>query len=244
MRDRIKTMEILVLKQDLTFFFGLSNATLVPFAVPFPELCFEVDQLWQKGDRVLKDIKRDVSMDFSSKAIKEAFQWGPEGSFEYLKVDSLACYRDTRKATNTIKSWLQEEFQNFKGNAHINTLHSNFLSAMDLMILMLSKVLGKDDASKFRKEFFCFIVEIARGRKIRWSKVINDALTNQLSSITITRKFYLNSYLVYMLLKGKNGPTALGKVASIMKGNVSMWRCYPKWRIERRWNDFMMRNND
>jgi len=46
MRDKIKTMEIVMLKQDLTFFSRLSNAALIPFAVPFPELCFKVGQLW------------------------------------------------------------------------------------------------------------------------------------------------------------------------------------------------------
>lgn len=90
-----------------------------------------------------------------------------KGSFEYSEVDSLSCYRDTNKAANTIKSWLQEEFHNFKGNTLINASRSNFLLVVDLMILMLSRVLGKDDASKFRREFFGFIVEIARGRKTR-----------------------------------------------------------------------------
>lgn len=92
------------------------------------------------------------------------------------------------------------------------------------MVLMLSRVLGKDDASKFRKEFFGFIVEIARGRKIRWSKVISDAITNQLSSMGIAKMFYLNSYLVYMLLPGKYRPTTLGKTAWIEKGNIVVWK--------------------
>jgi len=61
-----------------------------------------------------------------------------------------------------------------------------------LMILMLSRILGKEDASKFRKEFFGFIVEIARGKKIKWSKVLSDNIANQLSSLGTTRKFYLN----------------------------------------------------
>ena len=103
-----------------------------------------------------------------------------------------------------------EEFQGIKGNALINAPHSSFIPAVDLLILMLSRVLGKEDATKFRKEFFGFIVEIARGRKIRWSKVISDALIDQLSTIGASKKFYLNSYLVYMLLKGKNRPAALG----------------------------------
>ena len=193
--------------------------------------------------RVLKDIKGDVIMNFSPEAIREAFQLVSEGPFEYTEADSLACYRDTKKAATTIKSWLLEEFQGIKGNALINAPRSNFIPAVDLLILMLSRVLGKEDATKFRKEFFGFIVEIARGRKIRWSKVINDALTEQLSTIGASRKFYLNSYLVYMLLKGKTRSSALGEVALVSKGNVSIWRCYPKWRIERRWNDFVMRND-
>jgi len=105
-------------------------------------------------------------MDFSPKAIKEAFQWVSEGSFEYTKADSLACYRDTKKAATTIKSWLLEEFQGIKGNTLINAPRSNFIPTVDLLILMLSRVLGKEDATKFKKEFFGFIVEIARGRKI------------------------------------------------------------------------------
>lgn len=92
MRDRIRTMEIVVLKQDLTFFSRLSNAALVPFATPFPELCFEIGQIWQKGDQVLKDIKGDIIMDFNPAAIKKAFQWRSEGSFEYSKADSFSCY--------------------------------------------------------------------------------------------------------------------------------------------------------
>lgn len=64
MRERIQTMEIVELKQDLTFS-GLSNAALIPFVAPFPELCFEIDQLWQKGDKILRDVKGDIITDFS-----------------------------------------------------------------------------------------------------------------------------------------------------------------------------------
>lgn len=110
MRDKIKTMDIMTLKKDLTFFSGLSNAALIPFVIPFLELCFEVGQLWQKGDQVLKDIKGDVIVDLNLEAIKEAFQWKFEGSFEYMKANSLACCQDTKKVATTIKSWLLEEF--------------------------------------------------------------------------------------------------------------------------------------
>lgn len=106
MRDRIHTMEIFVLKQDLTFLFELSNTTLIPFTTPLLELYFKIDQLWQKGDWLLKDIKGDIIIYFHPEVIKEAFQWRFEGSFKYSKVDSLACYQDTNKVAKTIKSWL------------------------------------------------------------------------------------------------------------------------------------------
>lgn len=85
-------MEIVYLKQDLVFFSGLSNAALIPFAAPFPELCFEISQLWQKGERVLRDVKGDIIMDFNPIAIKTTFQWASKGLFEYTEAESLSCY--------------------------------------------------------------------------------------------------------------------------------------------------------
>jgi len=58
-----------------------------------------------------------------------------------------------------------------------------------------------------------------------------------------TRKFYLNSYLVYMLLHDKHMPTTLGKTTWIQKGNYAVWKCYPKWKVERRWDSFTMKND-
>jgi len=55
-----------------------------------------------------------------------------------------------------------DEHCNLKGNPLINAPRPNFFPAFDLIILMLSRILGKEDASKFKKEFFGFITEIAR----------------------------------------------------------------------------------
>lgn len=83
-----------------------------------------------------------------------------------------------------------------KGNALINAQRTNFYPTMERVILMLSRLLGKEDANKFIKEFFGFIIEMGRGRKIKWSKVVSDTLAKQLSSMGTFRKFYMNSYLV------------------------------------------------
>lgn len=65
-----------------------------------------------------------------------------------------------------------------KGNAVVNASCSKFYPSVELMILMLSRILRKEDASKFRKEFFGFIVEIARGKKFKWSKVLSDTIAD------------------------------------------------------------------
>lgn len=107
---------------------------------------------------------------------------------------------------------------------------------------MLSRILRKDDASKFKKEFFSFIIEITKGRRIRWSKVLSDTLADWLSSMAKIKKFNLNSYLVYLLLHEKYRPSTDGDLSLINK-RTTIWKCYPKWMIERRWESFEMMND-
>lgn len=135
-----------------------------------------------------------------------------------------------------------EEHSDLKGNPLLNAPHSNFLPTVELIILILSRILGKDDASKSKMEFFGFITEIAKEKRIRWSKVLSDTLDDQLSSMAKTKKFNLNSYLVYLLLHGKYRASAHGDISLINKGST-IWKCYPKWRIERRWESFEMMND-
>lgn len=115
-----------------------------------------------------------------------------------------------------------EEHFGLKGNPLINAPRTNFLPSVELIILMLSRILGKDESSKFRREFFGFIVEIAKGNRIKWSKVLSDTIAEQLSSMASSRKFYLNSYLVYLLLHGKYRPTAEGEASWVQKGTRCM----------------------
>jgi len=243
MREKIRGFPVNDLKQDIVFFSRLFTCPFVPFTTTFLELCMEVGHHWQKGERVLCDIKGDIIMNFNLDAIKTTFQWTSKGNFEYNEAESLACYQDTHRVAIAIRSWMLDEHHGLKGNALINAPHSNFYPSVELMILMLSRILGKEDASKFRKEFFGFIMEIARGKRIKWSKVLSDTIAEQLSSMGTKCKFYLNSYLVYMLLHGKYRTTTKGEVAWIEKGTYAIWKCYPKWKVERRWDSFFTRND-
>lgn len=73
--------------------------------------------------------------------------------------------------------------------------------------------------------------------------MLSDTLVDQLSSISMSKKFYLNSYLVYLLLHGKYQPTPQGEASWVKKGMYVVWNCYSKWKLERRWDSFMMRND-
>ena len=75
------------------------TTTTIPFAVPFPELCMEVSQHWSIDERVLRGIKGKVIMHFIPEAMKSAFQWVGEGSYEYSEAESLALYQATNKST-------------------------------------------------------------------------------------------------------------------------------------------------
>lgn len=109
----------------------------------------EIGQHWKKGERALRDIKGNIIMDFSLEAIKIIFQWNSEGKFDYIEEKLLVCYEDTNRVATEIKSWMLEKHHVLKGNTLINAPHSHFYPSMDLMILMLLRVLEKEDASKF-----------------------------------------------------------------------------------------------
>lgn len=117
-----------------------------------------------------------------------------------------------------------EEHHSIKENTLINAPRNNFYPFVELMILMLSRILEKEDGTKF-KEFFGFIIEMAKGKKIRWSKVLSDTLAEMLSSMGTFQIFYLNSYLVYLSLHGKYKSTAQGEVTYIEKGTYAVWKC-------------------
>lgn len=61
------------LSEELIHTYGLFNATMMPFAVPFPDLCYEVSRKCEYDKRVLRDTEGNVIMDFSLAGIEAAF---------------------------------------------------------------------------------------------------------------------------------------------------------------------------
>lgn len=52
----------------------------------------------------------------------------------------------------------------------------------------------------------------------------------------------MNSYLVYLLLVGKNMVSTHGEVNLIGKEGTPIWRYYPKWFIRSKYSHFYMKD--
>lgn len=70
---------------------SLINATVFPFASPFPKLCFEFGRYCNYKESVPCDTKDDIIMDFSPKDIEYVFKWNNE-ELIYTKQYSLDYY--------------------------------------------------------------------------------------------------------------------------------------------------------
>lgn len=192
---------------------------------------------------MLCDARGEVIIDFNAEGIRKAFRWTKEGEHDYTEKESLALYKKTSRSSNQIKEWMLADYQELKGNPLINDKRTYFIPTAAKIITMLSRELGKKEDSKFRKEFFGFIIMISKGKRVKWRKVINDTMASHFSFMDSTKRFYMDSYLVYLLLDGKYRPLALGNEGILEKGNYPVWQFYSLWRLERRWNNFFKRND-
>lgn len=53
----------------------------------------------------------------------------------------------------------------------------------------------------------------------------------------------MNSYLVFLLLHGKNRKSTYANMEILNNPKKSIWRAYPKWWLESRWDHYAMRND-
>lgn len=119
---------------------------------------------------------------------------------------------------------------------------TDFYPTAVTIITMLSRITGQENDQKFIKEFTGFIFQISKGRGIRWSKIISDCLAKQLSEVVETKRFYMSSYLIFLLLHGKNKKSALADMRYLDDKDKPVWRSYPKFLVENRWDEFKMMN--
>jgi len=108
---------------------------------------------------------------------------------------------------------------------------------------MLCRITGQENDQRFRKEFVGFIHHISRGKGIKWSKVISDCIAQQLSKLVETKRFYMSSYLVFMLLHGKNRRSAIADTKYLFDLEMPICRSYPRFLLENRWDEFKMMND-
>lgn len=174
------------------------------FVVQFPNLCYEVAKHCKLDKRHLLDTEGNVIMDFSPKGIKNALCWRRYGD-EYIEANFVAFHDSTTKLGDYIRNWLYTYCQGIQDQRWVSARKEGFIPIVSKLITLLSRVTGQENDTKYRKEFTGFIVMISSKRSIRWSKVINDALRHQLAYLGSSKKFYMNSYLVYLLLPSMQG---------------------------------------
>ena len=117
--------------------------------------------------------------------------------------------------------------------------------SLDVRVVLLLFLLevGQRDNSKYRKIFIGFIATINQGRAIRWGKVISDTLWYQLAYFGSSRLFYMDFYLVYLLLHGKVRSKQLADERYLVKKEFPIWRSYPKWWYYNKVRHFYKRND-
>lgn len=141
-----------------------------------------------------------------------------------------------------IQDWLLDECQDYKGKALQQPGRIDFYPTATTIITMMSQITRQQNDQKIVKEFTDFIHQINKGKGIRWSKVISVCLAKQLSEVIKMKRFYMNSYLIFLLLHGKNRKFALANMMYLNDKDKLVQRSYPKFLVENRWDEFKMMN--
>lgn len=111
------------------------------------------------------------------------------------------------------------------------------------LITLLSRVIGHENDAKYRREFTSFIATVSSRRPIRWAGIISDALSYQLAYFGSSKTFYMNSYLVFLLLHGKTRSKELADERHLGQKYVPVWRAYQKWWYQNKFQYFYERSN-
>jgi len=245
--DPIKSLEKMVkipherLFNDTLAQSRIVEASLIPFTAPFLELCLEVAKYCDIKERVLLDNEGTKILDFTMEGIESAFAWSNEGIIFSMK-ESVKFYNSLTKPGNLIRDWLVDECKDYKDKALSQSKRIDFYPTVSTIISMLCRITGQENDQRFRKEFVGFIYQISRGKGIRWSKVISNCLAQQLSMLVETKRFYMSSYLVFLLLHGKNRKSTIADTKYLFDLEIPVWRSYPRFMLENRWDEFKMMN--
>lgn len=107
--DPIRTLESIerideaTLSHEILYTSALVSSTIMPFTVPFQELCCEVGKHCVLDARALYHVAGNKIMDFSMEGIEATFKLSSEGQI-YIEKDSLDYYHSLERATKLIKN--------------------------------------------------------------------------------------------------------------------------------------------
>lgn len=101
------------LAEEIIHSCDLFRAAMMPFVIPFTDLCYEVSKKCKLDKRVLLDTEGNVIMNFSPFENEATFGWKRYGD-DYIRYSEE--FHDTyARPGDYIKNWLQPNFQNIQG---------------------------------------------------------------------------------------------------------------------------------
>ena len=164
----------------------------------------ECTKHYSPRDRTIRDSERNILADFSPASISEAF-----GIPSHQRMVTKKQEQAQRIYTSGInfceeiinKRWLK------KNRPHHSKIPKEIVW-LDLqreysdMVMMLSRIFGMPYSYRFESWMWYFVEQVMEEADIiDWARLISDNLNEQLMNLEHTRKFYMSSYVIYMLAR-------------------------------------------
>lgn len=182
---------------------GLAKATSFPPALVSLKLVMACREAYQEETRTIVERDGNILASLSTKLIGRyfhipIFREMEEASMEYGKKmwdeDPLKC----KKVIN--QYWLKEK-RGGTTKVPQELFRSHFYEDYHDLVLLLSKVMGLLISAYFQEWMFYFVEEIIHGKtKFYWVGIIRNCLHEQFVAIKKTSRFYMTSYLIYLLV--------------------------------------------
>jgi len=113
------------------------------------------------------------------------------------------------------------------------------------MVIILNQIMGQPTTSTFSPWMFKFILVVLKNKEmIDCAKLISDNLHERLTKVRETRRFYMTSYLVYVMARRAIYPS-LTRVGTtrIALGQVKMYVLYPQLDLKESIKHYKRVNN-
>lgn len=181
---------------------GLSKVVGFPPALITLELVMACREAYQPETRTIMDRDGNILADLLAKSIGKAFHIPTFGEMEEATIkysketwdaDPLGCKRIINQY------WLKQK-RGSAAKVPQELYRCNFFEDYHDWVTLLTRVMGLPTTIYFQEWMFYFVEEILRGKaKFYWAGIISNYLHEYFMAVKKTSRFYMTSYLVYLL---------------------------------------------